>query len=69
MDSMIAKKMTLCGVVACGMFIAAAASLPVMTGGCGPYETIVCPKDKDAGADDGGQGGNDTGSTGTGLCD
>lgn len=69
MDSMIAKKLTLGGVVTCGMLIATAASLPVMAGGCETQETLVCPLDEDAGANDGGHGGGETGSTGTGFCD
>ena len=66
MHSMIVKKWSLCGVMASAVLIAATSSLPMMTGGCGANETIVCPKEKDAGTDDGGQGGDDTG---TNLCD
>jgi hypothetical protein len=72
MHSTIAKRWTLCGVMASVVIIAAASSLTAMTGGCGPNETIVCAI-KDAGADDGGQGGDATGSTSTStstsLCD
>jgi hypothetical protein len=70
MQSTIAKKWTLCGVMASAVVIAGTSSLPVMTGGCGANETWICgePK-KDAGADDGGQGGDTAeSSTGTLTC-
>ena len=70
MHPMLIKKWTLCGVMASAVLIAATSALPVMTGGCGANETLICESDdEDAGADDGGQGGNKTGSTGTGFCD
>lgn len=65
-----ARRMTLCGVMASATIVAAGSSVPLMMGGCGANETILCPPDdEDAGADDGGQGGADTKSTSSSLCD
>ncbi len=67
MKSMV-KRVTLWGVVASAVLVTAATSVTMMTGGCGPYETIVCGP-IDAGPRDSGQGGGDAGSTVKNLCD
>jgi hypothetical protein len=51
------KKWTLCAAMASAVMFAAAAAVPVVSlEGCGANESIFCVT-KDAGADDGGQGG------------
>lgn len=69
MHSVMTKKLTLCGMMAGAVIIAAGSSVPMMLGGCGANETILCPPYEDAGADDGGHGGDSPTSTSSSLCD
>jgi hypothetical protein len=69
MRSTVAKRWTLCGVVASAVIISATASLSVMTGGCGTQITWACDPRSDAGADDGGEGGGDAESPEPVVCD
>lgn len=66
---LVAKKMTLCGVLASAIVVAATTSLPMMTGGCGANETLICGEyPREAGADDSGQDGEAPASDGGETC-